>query len=205
MGGWGAPAENRRGLRCWTAPQEPAPPPRSAQSSKDSPLTRSSLPPFPGPSSPLRPGGSSHLLCLGQPWWSFRDDPRGPTSVLLAHWLAEQKSTRMGHHPRHSARARPGAVRTTLPSWQRDKGCLLAARWQGSVQGSEVRQWPGGGSGGLRAGLWQPPAGLDSGLCWCFSQFISQHLIPHCEAHPVKTQKCVQCTHRVVPPSWRWF
>lgn len=159
MGGWGAPAENRRGLRCWTAPQEPAPPPRSAQGSKDGPLIRSSLPPFPGPSSsPLRPGGSSHLLCLGQPWWSFRDDPRGPTSVLLAHWLAEQKSTRMGHHPRHSARARPGAVRTTLPSWQRDKGCLLAARWQGSVRGSEVQQWPGG--------LWGSACWALAAACW---------------------------------------
>lgn len=81
----------------------------------------------------------------------------------------------MGHHPRHSARARPWAVRTTLPSWQRDKGCLLAARWQGSAPGSEVQQCLGG-SGGLRAGLWQPLAGLDSGLCWCFSEFISQHL-----------------------------
>lgn len=54
MGGGGAPAENRRALRCWTAPQEPAPPPRSAQGSKDGPLTRSSLPPFPGPPSSPR-------------------------------------------------------------------------------------------------------------------------------------------------------
>ena len=50
----------------------------------------------------------------------------------------------MGHLPRHSARARPGAVKTTLPSWQTDKGRLLAARWQGTAQGSEVQRWTGG-------------------------------------------------------------
>lgn len=100
----------------------------------------------------------------------------------------------MGHHPRHSARARPGAARATLPSWQRDRGRLLAARWQGTAQGSEVQRWPGG-SAGLHAGLWQPPAGVDSGLCPRFSQFISERLTTHCEAHPVKTQNRAASVH----------
>lgn len=59
-----------------------------------------------------------------------------------------------------------------------------------------------GGSAGLRAGLWQPPAGLDFGLCPCFSQFISEQLTTHCEAHPVKTQNRVAFSaHRLVQPS----
>lgn len=82
----------------------------------------------------------------------------------------------MGHLPRHSARARPRAVRTTLPSWQRD-GASAGSQVAGHSTGLRCSS----GLGGLRGCV------LGSGsrlLGWTQGStraalFISEQLITH--------------------------
>lgn len=69
-------------------------------------------------------------------------------------------------------------MRTTLPSWQRDRGRLLAARWQGTAQGSEVRRWPGGGLRVCVLGSGSHLLGWTSGSARA-SLSLSQSSLPH--------------------------